>query len=204
MNFRLELPPSHPLAEVIKTPRFSEAISSEPTRRELVEYDQLTREVRKGNIFQGLHEGDFWKFKCSYKYQIGEVDQYRFVFLNQGVSEPCERESDVSCSGKRTPAWTDRILYATHTDTPGQSNIKNVLYTSIPSYTTSDHVSGISQQTFARKHADIVLVETNCHAPPPTPFLRKHRTNPKNSNNIPSFIVSANSGSQREPEALHR
>lgn len=83
-----------------------------------MEYDQLTREVRKGNIFQGLHEGDFWKFKCSYKYQIGEVDQY---------------------SGKRTPAWTDRILYATHTDTPGQSNIKNVLYTSIPSYTTSDH-----------------------------------------------------------------
>lgn len=44
---------------------------------------------------------------------------------------------------KRTPSWTDRILYATHTDspdTPEKSNITSLLYTSIPSYTTSDHV----------------------------------------------------------------
>jgi len=83
-----------------------------------VEYDQLTREMRKGNMFVGLHEGEFWKFKCSYKYRLGEVDHY---------------------SAKRTPSWTDRILYATHTDSPGQSSTKNLLYTSIPSYTTSDH-----------------------------------------------------------------
>ena len=35
-------------------------------------------------------------------------------------------------------------MYATHTDspdTPEKSNITNILYTSIPSYVTSDHVS---------------------------------------------------------------
>ena len=46
-------------------------------------------------------------------------------------------------SSKRMPAWTDRVMYATHSDspdTPQASNITNVLYTAIPSYTTSDHV----------------------------------------------------------------
>ncbi len=41
------------------------------------------------------------------------------------------------------PAWTDRVMYVTHSDspdTPQESGIKNILYTAIPSYTTSDHV----------------------------------------------------------------
>lgn len=41
-------------------------------------------------------------------------------------------------------SWTDRILYATANDPPDlpyeQSSITNILYTSIPSYTASDHV----------------------------------------------------------------
>jgi hypothetical protein len=44
---------------------------------------------------------------------------------------------------KRAPSWTDRILYATYTDSPDapeESNIVNLLYTSVPGYTTSDHV----------------------------------------------------------------
>jgi len=71
--------------------------------------------------FFGLREGDFWKFKCSYKYELGHVDKY---------------------SIKRNPSWTDRILYSTYTDSansPEESHITNILYTSIPSYTTSDH-----------------------------------------------------------------
>lgn len=47
------------------------------------------------------------------------------------------------CSLKRMPAWTDRMMYTTYTDspdTPQQSAITNTLYTSIPSYTSSDHV----------------------------------------------------------------
>ena len=44
---------------------------------------------------------------------------------------------------KRAPAWTDRIMYTTYSDspeTPTHSAVTNALYTSIPSYTTSDHV----------------------------------------------------------------
>ncbi|KAG6851268.1 hypothetical protein H0H93_011704 [Arthromyces matolae] len=120
LNFRLDIPPLHPLS-----PRpyldYSHALEDESTREQLRDYDQLVTERRRGNVFQGLHEGEFWKFKCSYKYLLGEVDKY---------------------SGQRTPSWTDRVLYATHTDSPnvfGVSNITNILYTSIPGYVTSDH-----------------------------------------------------------------
>ena len=56
--------------------------------------------------------------------------------------------SNPSDSPKRVPAWTDRVMYATHSDspdTPQESSIKNILYTAIPSYTTSDHVCHRSQ-----------------------------------------------------------
>lgn len=46
-------------------------------------------------------------------------------------------------SSHRTPSWTDRVLYATYSDdpeTPEKSNITDLLYTSVPGYTTSDHV----------------------------------------------------------------
>ncbi|PPQ66448.1 hypothetical protein CVT26_011206 [Gymnopilus dilepis] len=125
LNFRLDVPEAHSLHPKRITHDFSKAIESEKTREELKEYDQLTVEKRKGTIFVGLHEGEFWKFKCSYKYHLGEVDQY---------------------SIKRMPSWTDRILYATYTDIPDtpKSNITNLLYTSIPSYTTSDHKPVVS------------------------------------------------------------
>lgn len=80
LNFRLALPETHPLHIKQKTPEFLQAIESERSREELKEFDQLTIEKRKGNIFVGLREGDFWKFKCSYKYKLGEVDKYRYVF----------------------------------------------------------------------------------------------------------------------------
>ena len=78
LNFRVVLPKTHPLYVKQKTPEFSREIDSDKSREELKEFDQLTIEKRKGNIFIGLREGDFWKFKCSYKYQLGEVDKYRY------------------------------------------------------------------------------------------------------------------------------
>ena len=54
-----------------------------------------------------------------------------------------QANANIMCSLKRMPAWTDRIMYTTHTDspeTPRLSTITNTLYTSIPSYTSSDHV----------------------------------------------------------------
>ena len=77
LNFRIVLPKTHPLYDKEKTAEFSRAIESEKSREELKEFDQLMIEKRKGNIFIGLREGDFWKFKCSYKYELGEVDKYR-------------------------------------------------------------------------------------------------------------------------------
>ncbi|TFK30074.1 skeletal muscle/kidney enriched inositol 5-phosphatase [Coprinopsis marcescibilis] len=121
MNFRLELPQTNPLHPTHNFAAFQEALSSEKSREQLKEFDQLLTERRKGSVFVGLREGDFWKFKCSYKYKVGEVDKY---------------------SPKRTPSWTDRILYTTYTDSPDEpekTNIRNLIYTSIPSYTTSDH-----------------------------------------------------------------
>ncbi|KAG5647294.1 hypothetical protein DXG03_000831 [Asterophora parasitica] len=121
LNFRLDIPPLHPLALRSNGVDFARALEDEKTREQLKEFDQLLVERRKGTVCQGLKEGEFWKFKCSYKYLLGEVDKY---------------------SPKRVPSWTDRVLYATHTDNPDtldKSNITNVLYTSIPSYTTSDH-----------------------------------------------------------------
>lgn len=65
---------------------------------------------------------------------------------NTGGCEPSTFRYDTEFrhnSSRRTPSWTDRVLYATYSDDPGapeKSNITNLLYTSVPGYTTSDHV----------------------------------------------------------------
>lgn len=163
LNFRLELPATHPLRGPDNHDALASALDSESKREELKEYDQLRVERKKGSVFVGLREGDFWKFKvrpsrfvlrsticvglitawlsqCTYKYGIGEVDRYRWVGLHV-VQRDTYFHHD---SSHRTPSWTDRALYATYSDdpeTPEKSNITNLLYTSVPGYTTSDHVS---------------------------------------------------------------
>lgn len=76
-NFRLDIPKDHSLYRKRFTDEFSQAIHEEGVREEIKEFDQLTIEKRKGTVFIALHEGDFWKFKCSYKYKPGAVDKYR-------------------------------------------------------------------------------------------------------------------------------
>lgn len=69
------------------------------------------------------------------------------------------------------PSWTDRVLYATYTDFPdvdSESNITNILYTSVPSYTTSDHVCCFASSLSLRFKDN--LVETyRMHASSPCP-----------------------------------
>jgi len=99
LNFRLDLPETHPLRGPDNHDSLVSALDSESKREELKEYDQLRVEQKKGTVFVGLREGDFWKFKvcprfvlwavvcggfmrvcllqCTYKYEIGEVDKYR-------------------------------------------------------------------------------------------------------------------------------
>ncbi|KAI0306606.1 skeletal muscle/kidney enriched inositol 5-phosphatase [Multifurca ochricompacta] len=121
LNFRLALPPTSSYTGHANVHRVEAALDSLSGRKEIREFDQLLQERRKCTVFQGFREGDFWTFKCSYKFKVGEVDKY---------------------SQRRTPAWTDRILYTTYSDSPDttdETSITNLLYTSIPSYTTSDH-----------------------------------------------------------------
>ncbi|KAF8275049.1 inositol polyphosphate phosphatase [Lactarius quietus] len=121
LNFRLALPRTNPYAGRANFESIEAALDTQTGREELKEFDELLQERRKGTVFQGFREGEFWSFKCSYKFKIGEVDKY---------------------SHRRTPAWTDRIMYTTYSDsseTTEDSAITNILYTTIPSYTTSDH-----------------------------------------------------------------
>jgi hypothetical protein len=80
LNFRVSLPKVHPLARELKESA-AEVLNSESTREELKDYDQLLNTRRKGTAFIGLKEGEFWKFQCSYKYQLGEVNKYRYMLL---------------------------------------------------------------------------------------------------------------------------
>ncbi|KAF8843574.1 DNase I-like protein [Paxillus ammoniavirescens] len=126
LNFRVTIPLSHPLVTASPIEEVLCMLKDGKSREALKEYDQLINEHRNGRVFMGLREGPFWTFKCTYKYKLGEVDQY---------------------DTKRTPSWTDRIMCTTHTDSPDmpdKSNITCVLYTSIPSYTTSDHKPVVS------------------------------------------------------------
>ncbi|KZO97869.1 inositol polyphosphate phosphatase [Calocera viscosa TUFC12733] len=102
LNFRLSQAPE------------SSQLLSQDGREQLREYDQLYMAKEAGRTLHGLQEGEFWRFRPTYKYVLGSEDQYY---------------------GKRTPSWTDRILFASHDDVP----IKPLIYTSIQSYTTSDH-----------------------------------------------------------------
>ncbi|TFY74184.1 hypothetical protein EWM64_g9827 [Hericium alpestre] len=118
LNFRMSLPDSHPYAGKANRADLNAALSTEEGRSDLREFDQLLDQRKKGTCFTALREGDFWRFKCSYKCIMGEVDRYKcvallpiFVYL---------------------PGLSMRY-------TPDQSAVTNVLYTSIPSYTFSDH-----------------------------------------------------------------
>jgi len=63
LNFRLDLPETHPLRGPGNHDSLVSALDSESGREELKEYDQLRVEQKKGTVFVGLREGDFWKFK---------------------------------------------------------------------------------------------------------------------------------------------
>ena len=81
LNFRLDIPSSHVLSSLRKSHQFGDFLSSEEKREEIRHFDQLTIEKKKGTIFTGFHEGEFWKFKCSYKYKLGEVDRFEYVYV---------------------------------------------------------------------------------------------------------------------------
>ncbi|CUA72220.1 Polyphosphatidylinositol phosphatase INP52 [Rhizoctonia solani] len=118
-NSRLDVPMSN--GHLLTHDDVVAQTSTTEGRERAKNWDQLRREISLENTFHGLREGEFWGFPPSYKYVIGERNTF---------------------SKKRLPAWTDRILYTTYLDspsTPDTSYITPILYTSVPSYTISDH-----------------------------------------------------------------
>jgi hypothetical protein len=54
-------------------------MESEEGRERVKEHDQLRVAHQDARVFVGLREGEYWRFKCTYKHKIGHVDNYRFV-----------------------------------------------------------------------------------------------------------------------------
>ena len=81
LNFRLAIPPSHPLG-ALSHEALTQKLVAEADREELKNFDELhiERDTRK-SCFVGFREGEFWKFKCSYKYKLGEVETYECVLF---------------------------------------------------------------------------------------------------------------------------
>jgi hypothetical protein len=67
LNFRLELPKSHPHRTAHQKGEFAQVLDSHDERLRLTEYDQLVHAKRCGSAFVGLREGEFWKFKCRWR-----------------------------------------------------------------------------------------------------------------------------------------
>lgn len=78
LNFRVSIPPSHPLRTASRGEEALSMLTDQKTRETLKEYDQLVNEHRNGRVFIALREGPFWMFKCTYKYVLGEIDQYKY------------------------------------------------------------------------------------------------------------------------------
>jgi hypothetical protein len=84
LNFRLSLPTTHPMSGSLGRPQLLESLSAETGREYLKEYDQLHVERKKGTIFLGLREGDFWKFKVKRHVECflpPSANKYLFLFL---------------------------------------------------------------------------------------------------------------------------
>ncbi|KAK8650291.1 hypothetical protein V6N13_139936 [Hibiscus sabdariffa] len=86
LNYRLNMPD----ADIRK-------LVAEKHWNELINYDQLHKELRSGHVFEGWKEGTI-DFPPTYKY---ELDSDRYV-----GEVPKEGEK------KRSPAWCDRILWS--------------------------------------------------------------------------------------------
>ncbi|XP_028918637.1 phosphatidylinositol polyphosphate 5-phosphatase type IV isoform X2 [Ornithorhynchus anatinus] len=82
---------------------------------ELLQYDQLIKEMNKGSIFKGFKEAEI-HFLPSYKFDVG-------------------RDSYDTTSKQRTPSYTDRVVYRSRV----KDDICPVKYSSCPGIKTSDH-----------------------------------------------------------------
>ncbi|OCF74753.1 hypothetical protein I204_05135 [Kwoniella mangroviensis CBS 8886] len=116
LNYRLSKRPS---AESLREGDARDDIQLEKERNEMIMLDTLKREQNAGRVFVGLREGELNRFAPTYKRVVGQVEGY---------------------SKKRIPGWTDRILFASHTDDSSGSDTTQIAhYSSTSDLTRSDH-----------------------------------------------------------------
>nr|XP_006825778.1 PREDICTED: 72 kDa inositol polyphosphate 5-phosphatase-like [Saccoglossus kowalevskii] len=110
LNFRInkEISEVHSILSQLKK-------DGHPNFQELLKYDQLTEQMKKGNVFEGFKEG-----------QIAFFPTYKFD-LNSDTYD--------SSSKKRTPSYTDRILYRSKK----LNDVHLDVYNSCSSIKISDH-----------------------------------------------------------------
>lgn len=147
LNFRVSLPEPHPLTQQLKTST-AETLNKESTRKELKEYDQLLRERRKGSAFIGLKDGEFWKFQCSYKYQLGAVDKYRYLMPDYHLHQ---RSHPFEVPNGHHPGQTEfSTLHILIHPTNRTSRISQIFYTppSHPIQPQITYVFALPENTF--------------------------------------------------------
>ena len=71
LNFRVDPPVGMDRNEL------ESSVRTEQGREQLRQHDQLNVAKAAGKAFNGLHEGEFWKFQCTYRHECGQVDQYQ-------------------------------------------------------------------------------------------------------------------------------
>ncbi|EIW70756.1 hypothetical protein M231_02590 [Tremella mesenterica] len=149
LNYRLERIPS------TGWPREGEddedALELEKERAAMIQLDTLRKEQKAGRVFGGLREPDLSGFAPTYKRVVGKVEGY---------------------SNKRIPGWTDRILFASHTDPLSlYSSQYTVESTPVPEYTTQiAHFNATSSLTLSDHkpvHAILILPHASHSAPAP-------------------------------------
>ncbi|KAH3687634.1 hypothetical protein WICPIJ_001387 [Wickerhamomyces pijperi] len=106
LNYRLNL-------ESTQVRQLVDQCSSSGNFEQLIQFDQLTREIQRGNSFANYQEASV-NFKPTYKYDKG-TDRYD------------------SSEKQRTPSWTDRIIYKHNED------LKPWAYQSSDKVMISDH-----------------------------------------------------------------
>lgn len=82
LNFRLQIPRDASIdGAFIGAPGahalLVERLRTEEGREAIKEFDELLVGRRGGTVCHGLREGDFWRFKCTYKFAHNEVDVYK-------------------------------------------------------------------------------------------------------------------------------
>ncbi|CAO1618167.1 unnamed protein product [Sympodiomycopsis kandeliae] len=103
----------------------------------LTKHDQLTKEHKKGNVLQGLHEYPLNNSLVAPTYKYKPI---------RNTSDNKEKEKTTSSSAKgnqlsakRVPGWTDRIFWASSGGNAEKEASGAELFRSIMSYTISDH-----------------------------------------------------------------